>query len=86
MRNYIVVLESNNDIDTTKVVDTVSTLFMTDRVIQRNILHLPRRNKYKNKIDLIVESKGATTEYQQKRQEYILEELLNINKATISEY
>lgn len=85
MKTYIVIIESDNDIDMVNVMDTVSTLFMTDRVIERNLLHLPRRGRYKNKIDLVVESKGTITEYQQKRQEYILREILNIDKATISE-
>ena len=86
MRNYIVILESDNSINTAEAMETVSTLFMSNRVIQRNILHIPKRIKYKNKIDLIVESKCATTEYQQKKQEYILEKILNINKATVSEF
>lgn len=86
MRNYIVILESDNSINTAEAMETISTLFMSNRVIQRNILHIPKRIKYKNKIDFIVESKCATTEYQQKKQEYILEKILNINKATVSEF
>lgn len=85
MKHYIVIVASDNDIDNSIVMDTVGVIFMSQRVLQRKFLHLPKRVRYKSEINLLVETKGITTEYQQKRQEVILKELLKVEQVLVME-
>ena len=85
MKHYIVIVASDNNIDNTIVMDTIGVMFMSQRVLQRNFLHLPKRVRYKNEISFLVESKGETTEYQQKRQEDILKEILKVKQVIVIE-